>query len=784
LQPVILVGRLGSRHLQALASDSRYVAAHQRVLRRLRAVVSSRPRPPAGLSWARPIAYFSMEFGVHESLPVYAGGLGILAGDHAKSASDEGVPLVGVGLYYRRGYFRQEMDSSGKQQVIQLPAKTSEQPIEPVLGPSGRELRIPVELPQGVVVLRAWRLQVGRVSVYLLDADVPENRASDRKITHRLYSVARRERIQQELLCGIGGLRLLAALGVDPGAYHLNEGHVAFLTLERLRGLRTGRRLGVDEALEMVASNTVFTTHTPVPEGNEVFDLALAREHLTPYAEAAGLDVDEYLSLGVDHDVDGRPFLSMTVLALRLSRFRNGVSALHGEVSRGMWQHLWPGFRAEDGPIGSITNGVHMPTWVAPEMNALYRTHLGSDWTEHQEDAVYWKKAARISDRDLWDVKQGLKEKLVDFVRARESDRLERLGWSESRRKRAVEGLLDPNALTIGFARRFALYKRADLIFKDLKRIERLLASKARPVQVIFAGKPHPEDPLGRKLCERILALSRQAAFRGRVVLIENYDIEVGQRLVQGVDVWLNNPRRPLEASGTSGQKVPLNGGLNCSILDGWWCEGYSPNVGWAFGRPEPYDDLKLQDREDSQALYRVLEREVIPTYYRRDSAGLPKAWLKMVKAAIADTAVRFSSSHMVLEYARNLYAPAVANGSSVHARGGSRARELVAWKENVFRSWPLVHLRDGQIGKAGRDGALTIEVFLAGISPEALVCRDEAGAQRTVRVLRTSTPGVSRVRIVLPKQKKAASSTLWLYPTHPLLVNPQELGLSLEVHL
>ena len=776
--PCVVVAALNAKRAASLGADPKYVALHERFLRRFRQEVGRQLRAPKGLSSQAPVAYFSMEFGVHESLAIYAGGLGILAGDHTKSASDEGVPLVGVGLYYRRGYFRQDLNEHGKQEVVQGLTNPAVAPLEAVRGKNGRELRIGVELPQGKVQLRAWQLRVGRVSVYLLDADVPENRPRDRRITHRLYSIDRRERIQQELLAGIGGVRLLGALGIRPGVWHLNEGHVAFLTLERLRIARQERGLEVPEALESIAADTVFTTHTPVPEGNEVFDLALARLHLAPYAKAAGISIDEYLSLGLDWGADNQPVLSMTVLALRLSRFRNGVSALHGEVSRDMWKHLWPGFRAADVPIGSVTNGVHMPTWVAPEMDALYRRHLGAQWTRHQDDAEFWKKSAAIPDRELWETKQNLKAKLVRFVREREDARLRRFGWTASRRERAVGDLLNPEAFTIGFARRFALYKRADLIFHDLKRAARLFGSRSRPVQIVFSGKPHPEDPLGREVCERIAAFAKRKEFHGRVVLLENYDMEIGRHMVQGVDLWLNNPRRPLEASGTSGQKVPLNGGVNCSILDGWWCEGYTPRVGFAFGKTEPYEDLNQQDRDDSSAMYRVLEKEVVPLYYQRDRGGLPRRWLRMVKAAIASTAPTFSSSHMVLEYVRNLYVPALEHSRSLRAQ---QAGQLVSWKEDVFQSWPLVHLRDA----ADVAGGLEVDVFLAGISPEDIACLSDDGNECSVAVVKTMGPGLHRVRIAGRRRGRGASARcLRIFPVHPSLAHPQELGLSLEIEV
>ena len=769
----VLSRSLRSTHLEKLLADPVFCRLHSKVLSAFRRMLSTKARSQSGVAVDHPVAYFSMEFAVHESLPIYAGGLGVLAGDHAKSASDERVPFVGVGLYYRRGYFRQELSGRGKQRVVRKLADVSRLAMEPVKRRGGKELRIHVQLPHGEVALRAWIVRVGRVNLYLLDAELPENSKQDRELCQRLYSSPREERIRQEVLLGIGGVRLLEALGIVPSVWHLNEGHVAFLALERIRRARSKTKLSVKEAIEYVASDTLFTTHTPVPEGNEVFDLALAREHLEPHAAAAGVPVDDILSLGLDRTSDGREVLSMTVLALRFSRFRNGVSALHGEVSRGMWRGLWPGLSRDEVPIGSVTNGVHMKTWVAPEMDRLLQRFVGADWDRHLDDADYWSKVAGIPEVELWETKLELKRRLVEFVRRRESERLVRERVGKARREREVSRLLNPESFTIGFARRFALYKRADLIFHDLERAARLFGSSSRPVQLLFAGKPHPDDPAGRKLFERVATMSKRSEFRGRVVVLENYDMEVGRLLVQGVDVWLNNPRRPLEASGTSGQKVPLNGGLNCSILDGWWCEGYTRETGWAFGQTRDYTDLRLQDREDAAALYEVLEKEVVPLYYKRDLGGRPRTWLRRVKSAIQRTAPLFSSSHMVLEYVRRYYGPAARHGAKVRARGGHRARELAAWRSSVEKYWPLVHVRDA---RRARGGALSIELFLGAIPPR-LACLGRDGGVIPLELVESAGGGVHRFE--LPREPVGV---VRVFATHPALASPQEIGLAVEV--
>lgn len=780
--PTRLLQRLGARATAILAGDPALGALLRTVSKKLSGEAGA-ARAPAGLDPKRPIAYFSMEFGVHETLAVYAGGLGILAGDHAKSSSDEAVPLIGVGLFYHNGYFRQELDARGRQKVVYPRADLASLPLEPVRSASGKEVRIPVEFPDRVVKLKLWRLQVGRVPLLLLDSDIPENRKEDRLITYRLYGGSREDRIRQEVVAGIGGVRALRAAGHNPGVWHLNEGHVAFLTLERLREVREELGLNAAEALEVVAGDTVFTTHTPVPEGNEAFDLALARRYLERHAEAAGIPVDEYLELGLDQGRDGRPFLSMTVLALRLSRFRNGVSALHGQVSRKMWSKLWPGFRAEETPITSVTNGVHTSTWVAPEMANLLDRHVGKGWERHLDDASYWNRASKLPEAEVFSIKQTLKARLVAFVRRREVERLERCGWSAARARAHADGLLDPGIFTIGFARRFALYKRSALLFRDFERARKLLTSRSRPVQIIFSGKPHPEDTQGKAVFEQVAALAARPELQGRVVLLENYDIEVAQALVQGVDLWLNNPRRPLEASGTSGQKVPINGGLNCSILDGWWCEGYAPDTGWAFGRPIDYADEELQDEEDAESLLTTLEREVVPLYYDRDRRGLPLRWLRRVKSSIPSLVPRFSTSHMVLEYSRRLYKPALENGRRLRAGDARLARELARWKETVQRAWPLVHTR--RVERKGARGVI-VEVFLGGIPPGDMVSRVGTGADQAPRKIRELGPGLHELHFDLPagKAPRGLPPVLRLYPTHPQLVHPHELGIAIEVAL
>jgi starch phosphorylase len=611
----------------------------------------TRPRwfARGGAGLTGPVAYFSMEFGLHESLGVYSGGLGVLSGDLCKAASDLGVPLVGVGLLYRSGYFRQSVDADGFQQHIYPDYDFARLPVLPVQAPSGGVLTVPVDLPGRIVQVAVWKAQVGLVPVLMLDTDNALNDPADRPITGILYVRGREMRICQEIVLGVGGVRALAALGITPGIWHMNEGHVAFLALERVRErVRDGD--GLTDALKAVARNSVFTTHTPVPAGNETFDRGLVRKYLDFWIREVGCDPEEALSLGADNGN-----FNMTALAIRLSASVNGVSALHAQVSSAMWRHLIP--NAPDPPVTAVTNGVHTETWVGPEMRAFYVQHLDPDWPEHLLEADFWGRVRDAPDAALWASHRSQKERLVRFVRERVRLQAARHGLSPDD-LRQVEGLLDPQALTIGFARRFATYKRAVLVLSDLDRLRALLSEAKRPVQMIFAGKAHPADREGQDAIRRLVLLT-QGEFKGKLVFLEDYDIEIGRMMVQGCDVWLNTPRRPQEASGTSGQKSPINGGVNVSVLDGWWAEGYRGDNGWAVGDGNVNPDPAVQDREDALSLYRVLEEEVVPRFFARDEGGLPRAWIQTMKASIESVVPAFSAHRMVRDYVLNTYLPA-----------------------------------------------------------------------------------------------------------------------------
>ncbi len=655
--PVALLARLDSelieRRVHDLEMQTRINQAHRRLSEYLRGE-DGWGAVHAGPLRARPLAYFSAEFGLHHSLPIYSGGLGVLAGDHLKSMSDLGVPVVGVGLLYHEGYVHQQMDAAGWQQDLYEPIAVEELPVDPWLDAAGRQLRFAVQLPGREVFLRVWHVRVGRSDLLLLDARDDANSTDDRALTARLYGGDQETRIQQEVLLGIGGFRALGELGIRPTVLHLNEGHSAFALLEWARQRIEREGLSAERALREVRAASVFTTHTPVPAGQDRFRSELARRHLEPVAAALGMPLDEVMLLGLEPPFDPASTFGPTVLALRLCHRANGVSALHGRVSRAMWKGLYAGRGEDEVPIGHITNGVHVRTWLAADMEDLIAHHLGNRWLESVSRHDLWKQIDTIPDTELWEVHQVLKAQLLTFVRDRLTERRLRLGQHEP----AAEPLA-PDALTLGFARRFATYKRSDLLLRDLDRLARLVTSADRPVQIIYAGKAHPQDEGGKQLAQRVARLGEDPRFAGRVVFVENYSMHVGRQLVQGVDAWLNTPRRPLEACGTSGQKCILNGVLNISILDGWWAEAYDGGNGFAVGDTSTHTDPEVQDERDAQALFELLEREVVPLYYQRDARGLPCGWIARIKRAFRTLAWRYNADRMVIDYARECYLPA-----------------------------------------------------------------------------------------------------------------------------
>jgi starch phosphorylase len=618
----------------------------------------------AGVLRPRPVAYFSAEFGLHESVPVYSGGLGVLAGDHIKSASDLDIPLIGIGLFYGQGYFRQRLDGSGWQQEEYLQTDINQLPMEPAIGKKGEAITIQIETRSGPIRAKVWRVKVGRCDLLLLDSDVEGNAPEDRELTSRLYGGDGRIRIRQELLLGVGGFRALRAMGVTPGVLHLNEGHSGFAVLEALRVRMQDEGIGFDQALSRVSREVCFTTHTPVPAGHDRFHAGLMEEHLGPLREQLGLSHDGLMSLGRENPGNPHEEFCMTVLGLRLSRRTNAVSALHGEVSRAMWTGLYPGRPEDSIPIGHITNGVHVPTWLAPQMFRLYDRHLSPGWHEHSGDSHIWEGIENVDDGELWETHLSLKSRLLEFVRRRAVEQAELRGEPPATLQK-LSRVLSPDALTIGFARRFATYKRANLILRDIETLASMVNDPKRPVQFVFAGKAHPRDEPGKRVLQQIADLMRDRQFADKFVFVEDYDINVGRHFVQGVDVWLNNPRRPLEASGTSGQKVVLNGGLNLSVPDGWWAEAYDGFNGFAIGTGRTHSNMDVHDNRDGEELYRVLREEVIPLYYQRDRDGLPRGWIKRMKRTIRTLGWRFNADRMVMDYTLKCYVPAAGGTSS-----------------------------------------------------------------------------------------------------------------------
>jgi starch phosphorylase len=671
--PISLLNDLPLAKLEARAAElmlhSRVNYAYRRLLEYLEEDRTWGTRH-AGVLRPHPVAYFSAEFGIHESLPVYSGGLGVLAGDHIKAASDLDIPLVGIGLFYGQGYFRQRLDVGGWQREEYLETDVNQLPMEVAIGKDGRPVVVEIETRSGRIQAKVWRVKVGRRDLLLLDSDVEGNAPEDRELTSRLYGGDLRIRIRQEVLLGVGGLRALRALGISPGVLHLNEGHSAFAVLEAIRMRMEDEGIAFEAAVPRVSREVVFTTHTPVPAGHDRFDAGLVEEHIGPLREALGLSQDSLLGLGRETPTNQDELFCMTVLALRLSRRANAVSALHGEVSRAMWTFLFRGKPEDDVPIGHITNGVHVPSWLAPQMFRLYDRHLGPGWHQRSSEPKIWEGIESVDDGELWETHLGLKSQLIEFVRRRAVEQAERRGEPVEVLAR-LERILTPDALTIGFARRFATYKRANLILKDIEKLLSMVNDPNRPVQFVFAGKAHPLDEPGKRVLQQIAQLMRDPQFGDKFVFVEDYDINVGRHFVQGVDVWLNNPRRPQEASGTSGQKTVLNGGLNLSVLDGWWAEAYDGINGFAIGTGRTHSNISIHDERDGEDLMRTLREEVIPLYYQRDNDGLPRGWITRMKRAIRTLGWRFSADRMVMDYTTKAYVPA-AGGTSSDMRSSS----------------------------------------------------------------------------------------------------------------
>ncbi|MCC6383097.1 MAG: alpha-glucan family phosphorylase [Dehalococcoidia bacterium] len=792
--PVRVLQAVSPAELEAFAGDTGFVAHLDRVTAAFDAYLA---RPPqvrvAGTSARSVIAYFSLEFALTESLPDYSGGLGVLAGDHLKSASDLGLPLVGVGLLYKQGYFHQVLGPDGWQTEEYQEIDLASQPISRVTNREGEPLHVPVPMDGREVRLAVWRLDVGLTPLYLLDADVDGNSPEDRATSARLYGGDIETRIQQEMLLGIGGVRALHALDIHPAVCHMNEGHSALLGPDRIRMLMEETGATFDEARLPVAAATVFTTHTAVAAGIDLFPPDLVRKYLGPYYQAMGLDDRAFLGLGRINPDDSQEPFSMALLGLRLSGYRNGVSQLHGGVSRQLWGDAWRNLPAAEVPIDAITNGVHLPTWVAHDVGELYDQYVGPEWRDNPSQGGVWAGIQNMPDDALWRAHERQRERLV--LRAREQHRA-----SAEHQGLAVLDLsggevLDPRTLTIGFARRFAGYKRATLLFRDPERLARILNNPARPLQIVFAGKAHPRDEPGKQLIREVVAHSRRPEFRDRLVVLEGYDVELARVLVQGCDVWLNTPLRPLEASGTSGMKAVANGALHMSVLDGWWREAYRPGLGWAVGRDRIEDDPEVQDLFDAASLYDLLEQEVAPLFYERNVDGVPARWVERMKDSVAAFAPYFSTHRMVEEYTRRAYGPAARTWVQLRSNNMKPARDLAGWLARLRSAWDtirIVAVADDARGTTivRKPISVTAQVHLGPLSPEDVrvdVVSGGAGPEGELQAAGTTVmayQGMDETGICRylgsfePDRGGRVGYTVRILPAHPDLHNPLDTGL------
>jgi len=732
--PVEFLGRIPQDDMAALATDEGFLAHLARVKEEFDRYMSQKPGPGIFGSVGEPftVAYFTAECGVADCLPIYSGGLGILSGDHLKSASDLNLPVIGVSLAYQKGYFRQYLTPDGWQMETYPINHFNTLPTTPVRNGEGRPLEVRVDLKGEEVAVRAWQVRIGRSRLLLLDTNLKENSREARHITSQLYGGDREMRIRQEIILGIGGVRLLKTMGVNPAVYHMNEGHSAFAAFERIRSLRAEEGLTFNEALEFVRCTSVFTTHTPVPAGIDTFHPDLMRTYFEGFAKEMGISLDVLLGFGRQDPRNREEEFCMAVLAFRTCTWNNAVSRLHEKVSRRMWQGVWPKTPEIDLPIVHVTNGVHIPSWISGGMAENYDRYLGPRWIEDPDNVKVWERVEKIPDTELWRAHERGRERLVAFTRKRLKGQLARRGVS-NRDLAVAEEVLNSEALTIGFARRFAPYKRAHLVIRDIERLKTILTNKKYPVQIIFAGKAHPQDREGKELIKQLVGICDQEDLRRHMVFLEDYDIEVARHMVQGVDVWLNTPRRPLEACGTSGMKAVANGALHLSVLDGWWEEGYDKDIGWAIGRGEEYDDPEFQDDLESRALYDILEKDVVPLFYDRGADGLPRRWLAMMRASLHRLCPMFNTHRMVAEYWDRFYLPAAELGWRLRVGGWKTLKGMARWRERVMYNWSEISIRDIRLEEVvdievGDSFHVEADVFLGELEPKDVIVEAYCG--------------------------------------------------------
>ncbi len=716
--PILLLERVNFNRLLELSKDKAFMKKMHDTHADLQNYIGTRKSP-----LAPKIAYFSMEYGLHDSLKIFSGGLGVLAGDYLKEASDANVDLIGVGLLYRYGYFKQTIDTEGNQINNYIAEHFSKIPVQPAYDSEGNWVEVFVEFPDRQVMARVWQANVGAIKLYLMETDHDVNDERDRSITHNLYGGDNENRLKQEMILGIGGIRALEKLGYKSDIYHCNEGHAALIGIERIAKLIATENLSFAEASEVVKSSTLFTTHTPVPAGHDSFHNDLFKVYMYPYASRIGLDWEEFINLGKSHPDEDH--FNMSYLASNLSHGINGVSKLHGDVSKGVLKHLYRGYMEEEIDIGYVTNGVHYPTWTAKEWKELHLEYFGSDFTSNLLDFDRWKKIYDVPSERIWKLRQDLRLKTIQYIRQRFSD-----VWIKRHENpklvNEIMGKLNPEALTIGFARRFATYKRAHLLFRDLERLSKIVNNPLRPVQFIFAGKAHPADKMGQDLIKHIVAISKMPEFRGKVLFVQNYDMNLAKMLLQGVDVWLNTPTRPLEASGTSGEKGVMNGTLHFSVLDGWWVEGYKKDAGWALPQERTFDVQDLQDELDAATIYDILEKEIIESFFDRNKQGIPERWVTYIKNNISEVAPHFTTSRMIRDYGDRFYHPLYKRSLRLKENDFKIARELSAWKEQVSSIWENIEVKEIQIADGvtnlmhiGEDYPARVVVDLKGLARE-----------------------------------------------------------------
>jgi len=800
MNPVLMLGKISQERLEQITRDDALMSHLERVYSDLVDYLGeNRTWYSAEMNSETPlhVAYFSLEFGINETLPIYSGGLGMLAGDHLKSASDLGIPLTGVGLLYQEGYFRQYLNADGWQQEEYTDNDFYTMPVKQVTGEDGKQLSITVEYPTGPVKVLIWKVNVGRVELYLLDTNAEENSPEDREITSALYGGDLHMRIRQEILLGIGGVRALKAVGINPKVYHMNEGHSAFLALERIRQYMERSGLSFWEGHSLVRSSNVFTTHTPVPAGNDVFPPDMIMHYFSPYLPQYNIPQDAFLGLGRQNPADKNEGYCMTVLAIKEAAYTNGVSELHGQVSRKMWRGVWPKVPLEEIPIAHVTNGVHITSWISKEMSDLLNRYLGPRWIKDAADPELWKRIDIIPPDELWRTHERRRERLVAFARRRLADQLHSRGASDVDIRHAAE-VLNPEALTIGFARRFATYKRGTLLFKNLDRLINILNDKKRPVQILFAGKAHPRDNSGKELIREIIHKARHPVLRQHVVFLENYDMFLARYLVQGVDIWLNTPRRPLEASGTSGMKASANGGLNLSVLDGWWDEAFRNNtqVGWSIGHGEEYDNKDYQDDIEADSLYDLLEKEIIPLFYDRGQDGLPRGWVDYMKNSMRSICPFFNTNRMVKDYVQRAYIPCAKRHELMSNDDCAEAKKFTDWKQKVRSAWKNVKIKDITCEecavslKVGDELKVQVKIDLAGLTPNDVVVQIVYGPlDRFGTIYEPSTTGMDNTgtdddgAIIFQGKMKCTTSgrlgnTIRVMPRHQVLLDPFKMGL------